>query len=68
MRGRTDLRAFREGCQKAADADGRRRAFLRPRETAMLQRASRVTFVQYYEAERLAAACMPAESPGESTH
>jgi hypothetical protein len=68
MRGRTDLRDFRKGVQQAADTDARRRAFLRPRETAMLQRALRVTLVQYYEAERLAAACMPAESPGESTH
>jgi hypothetical protein len=53
--------------QQAADADDRRREFLRPLETAMLQRASRVTLADYYEAERLAASMLP-ESPGESTH
>jgi len=38
MQGRTDLRAFRAGLQRAADAETRRRAFLRPLETAKLER------------------------------
>lgn len=61
MKGRTDFRAFRAGVRQASDAATRRRAFLRPLETAMLERSGQRS-PEDFETER--AVCAAASFPG----